>query len=666
MSGTTAIILPKSFCRYTKTNVMQKMMLPRQVYAMSVALVVLLPLLSCGQGRRGGEPDFVKQNFDKVEAMISMRDGVKLYTAIYIPKDHSHPYPFLMERTPYSAGPYGDTLYRGSLGPNRTLMHGLYIFVYQDVRGRYMSEGQFREMTPARKDPHNALPAKKRKSGVATDDQATDESSDTWDTVDWLLKNIKNNNGKVGLWGISYPGFYASASLPDAHPAIKAVSPQAPVTDEFVGDDANHNGAFFLLDNFDFDNFFDVKRPEPVKDYGGNIFHAEYSDAYQFFLDLGPLKNSNKPEYFNNQGKIWNEYLAASTYGGYWEARNIRPHLTNIRPAVLVVGGWFDAEDMFGSLRTYEAIEEQSPNNDNHIIMGPWTHGGWAGGSWTKFGALDFGQNVNDYYHVIETNFFNHYLKDTPTLALPEATVFQTGSNQWKEYATWPPAGAKPVKFFLQEKGELATASPSAAVTGNGGFDEYVSDPAHPVPYIDGIHASRDNQYIVTDQRFAAERSDVLTYESAPLTDSMTVTGRLKADIFLSSTGTDADLIVKLIDVLPGSEPGITATVPAGYQRLVRAEVFRCKFRNSYERPEPLVPGQPAEIAFNMNEIAHTFKKGHRIMVQVQSSWFPLVDINPQTFVNIPTAGEADFQKATIRIWHDPAHPSGITLPVLP
>ena len=632
------------------------------------ALLLLLPALSPAQDRKSNEGDFVKDHYDKKDVYITMRDGKKLYTVIYTPKDQSRPHPFLMERTPYSSGPYGDSNYRRSLGPNRTLMHELYIFVCQDVRGRFMSEGDFQEMTPARNDPHNAFPAGKKTTPSRTTPsptQQTDESSDTWDTVDWLLKNIKNNNGKVGIWGISYPGFYASASLPNAHPAIKAVSPQAPVTDEFIGDDANHNGAFFLLDNFDFDNFFDVKRPVPVKDYGGNIFHVEYPDAYQFFLDLGPLKNSNKPEYFNNQGKIWNEYLAGSTYGDYWQARNIRPHLTNIRPAVLVVGGWFDAEDMFGSLRTYEAIEQQSPHNDNHIIMGPWTHGGWAGGSWTKFGALDFGQNVNDYYHNIETKFFNHYLKDSAMTTLPEATVFQTGSNQWKEYATWPPVEAKPVKYFLQEKGGLATGSPAAGAGENAGFDEYVSDPAHPVPYIDGIHSGRDNQYIVTDQRFAAERPDVLVYETEPLTDSLIVTGRLKADIFLSSTGTDADLIVKLIDVLPGPEPGITATVPSGYQRLVRAEVFRCKFRNSYERPEPLVPGQPAEVAFNMNEIAHTFKKGHRIMVQVQSSWFPLVDINPQTFVNIPTAGKFDFQKATIRIWHDPAHPSGITLPVL-
>jgi hypothetical protein len=552
-----------------------------------------------------------------------------------------------MERTPYGSGPYGDSNYRRSLGPNRTLMQEGYIFVYQDVRGRYMSEGQFQEMTPARTDPHNA-----NKKPDASGKQ-TDESSDAWDTIDWLVKNVKNNNGSVGIYGISYPGFYASASLPDAHPALKCVSPQAPVTDEFIGDDANHNGAFFLLDNFDFDNFFDIPRPAPVKNYSGNLFSVSYADAYRFFLDLGPLKNANKPEYFDNKGKIWNEYMAGSTYTGYWEARNIRPHLKNIRPATLLVGGWFDAEDMFGSLRTYEAIEQQTPNNDNHIIMGPWTHGGWAGGGWSRFGILDFGQNVNDYYHQIETKFYDHYLLGKDSGALPEAMIFETGTNQWKTYSTWPPAEAKPVKLLLQAHNGLSSSASPA------GFDEYLSDPAHPVPYIDGIHSGRDNQYIVTDQRFAAHRPDVLSYLTDPLTADLDVTGRLRPDIWLSSTGTDADLIVKLIDVFPdtGNNPG--------YQRLVRAEVFRCKFRNSYEKPEALTPGQPAEIAFNMNEIANTFKKGHRIMVQLQSSWFPLVDLNPQTFVNIPTANESDFQKATIRIWHDAAHPSGITLPVM-
>ena len=620
-------------------------------------LILLLPMACTAQ-------DYAKKNFDKQEVYIPMRDGKRLYTVIYTPKDHTGTYPFLMERTPYSAGPYGDSTYRGSLGPNRRLMHDGYIFVYQDVRGRYMSEGNFEEMTPA-KDDHRSK-------------TSTDESTDTWDTIDWLLKNIKNNNGRVGLYGISYPGFYASASLPDAHPAIKAVSPQAPVTDEFIGDDANHNGAFFLLDNFDFDNFFDVKRPVPVKDYGHNIFPVTIDDAYQFFLKLGPLRNANGAKYFNNQGKIWNEYMGNPTYDNYWKARNIRTHLVNIRPAVLIVGGWFDAEDMFGSLRTYEAIEQQSSPNDNHIVMGPWTHGAWAGGNWSKFGPLDFRQNVNEYYQKLETDFFNHYLRDSATTPLAEATVFETGTNKWKQYSTWPPKQAQPTRFFLQPNGALATTPPNdndnpiasknikVDSPNTAAYDQYISDPAHPVPYIDGVHGGRDNQYIVTDQRFAAQRPDVLNYETDPLTDSLTVTGRLHADIFLTSSSTDADIIVKLIDVLPGQEDGIQTTAdPNGYQRLVRAEVFRCKFRNSFEKPEPLIPGQIAEVAFNINEIAHTFKKGHRIMVQVQSSWFPLVDLNPQTFVNIPTAKETDFQKATIRIYHEPDHPSYLSLPIL-
>jgi len=610
-------------------------------------LLLLLPLLSTCQAP-APDPDYVKHNYDKTEAYIPMRDGKRLFTAIYTPKDHSHPWPFLMERSPYSSGPYGDTLYKRGLGPSGRLMRGGFIFVYQDVRGRYMSEGDFEEMTPAKEH------SKKSKE--------TDESTDTWDTIDWLLKNVRNNNGRVGLWGVSYPGFYASASLPDAHPAIKAVSPQAPVTDEFIGDDANHNGAFFLLDNFDFDNFFDIPRPMPLKNYESTLFRAEIRDAYDFFLRLGPIGNSNNTAYFNHKGKIWDEYLGHSTYDDYWKARNIRTHLTAIRPAVLVVGGWFDAEDMFGALRTYEAIEQQSKPNDNHLIMGPWTHGAWGGGSWTKFGPLDFKQNVNQRYHEIESGFFNHYLKDSAMAPLAEATVFETGSNQWKQYSTWPPKEATPVKYLFHDGGGLSPV-PTKITTG---YDEYVSDPAHPVPYIDGVHGGRDNQYIVTDQRFAAQRPDVLVYQTEPLTDSLTVTGRLKADIFLSSTGTDADLVVKLIDVLPGREDGIVTTVDAtGYQRLVRAEVFRCKFRNSFGKPDPLVPGQVAEVAFDINEIAHTFKKGHRIMIQVQSSWFPLVDRNPQTFVNIPTATESDFKKATIRIYFDETHPSGIILPVL-
>jgi putative CocE/NonD family hydrolase len=631
--------------------------------------LIFLSLLIAGSLTCAAQ-NFVQDNYTKKEVYIPMRDGVRLFTSVYIPKDQAHgPYPFLMERTPYSACPYGDSTYRSGLGPNPTLSREPFIFVYQDVRGRYMSEGNFQEMTP-------------HKEGKKPGDGQTDESSDTWDTVDWLLKNIAGNNGRVGIWGISYPGFYASASLPDAHPAIKAVSPQAPVTDEFIGDDANHNGAFFLLDNFDFDNFFDVERPGPVKDYGHNIFNADIRDAYQFFLDLGPVRNTNHPEYFNNRGKIWNEYLGHPTYDAYWQARNIRTHLRNIRPAVLVVGGWFDAEDMFGALRTYEAIEKQTPHNDNRLIMGPWTHGAWSAGNWQGYGILDFGQDVNEYYQRIETAFFNHYLKDSVNPGLKEATVFETGTNQWRQYDAWPPLQAHPTSFYLRGGGQLSSegksvvpkTGPASTVpastahtatvhastahaliaSGNTAYDEYVSDPAHPVPYVDGVRGGRDNQYVVADQRFAARRPDVLTYQTDTLKNDLNVTGRLKADIFLSSTGTDADLVVKLIDVLPD-----------GYQRLVRAEVFRCKFRRSFSHPEPLTPGKVEEVAYELNEIAHTFKQGHRLMIQIQSSWFPLVDMNPQTFVNIPTCSASDFRKASIRIYHDPTHLSHVVLPVI-
>lgn len=619
---------------------------------------LVLSLLSRGQDKKDNreEPGFVRENFVKKEVYIAMRDGKRLFTVIYTPKEDGQSYPVLLLRTPYSAGPYGDSEWRTSLGPNDSLMKDKYIFVYQDVRGRYLSEGNFEEMTPYKENK--------------TSEQDTDESSDTWDTVDWLLKNIRNNNGRVGLWGISYPGFYASASLPDAHPAIKAVSPQAPVTDEFIGDDVNHNGAFFLLDNFDFDNFFDIKRNGPIKQYGHKIFNPEIKDAYQFFLDLGPLKNSNSGRYFNGQSKIWNEYLEHSTYDAYWKARNIRTHLKNIRPAVLVVGGWFDAEDMFGALRTYEAIEQQSlHSNNNYLVMGPWTHGAWAATAWNKFGVLDFDQNVNEYYHAIETKFFNFYLKDKGRLDpmdkgrpdLAEATVFETGVNQWKQYPAWPPANALPVKFYLREKGGLSNEGPAS----QSSFDEYLSDPARPVPYADGIHSGRDDEYPVADQRFAAQRPDVLVYQTDTLAQAITVTGRLRAELFIAATGTDADLVVKLIDVLPGTDTGTAGRQPAGYQRLVRADVFRCKFRNSFEIPSPMKPGQPTKIYFELNEIAHCFKKGHRVMVQVQSSWFPLVDRNPQQFINIPTCREEDFQKASIRVYHDREHPSGLVLPVM-
>ena len=391
--------------------------------------------VSCAQKPDADYAKLIKDNYTKIERMIPMHDGVKLFTAIYIPKDSTQKYPVLMERTPYSCAPYGENNYIvWRLGPNKLFAKEKYIFVYQDVRGRHKSEGQFQEMTPAIDNKKN---------------NETDESSDTYETVEWLLKNISNNNGNVGIYGISYPGFYASASLPNAHPAIKAVSPQAPVTDEFEGDDAYHRGAFYLMDNFDFLNFFDHPRDAPREEDPLVNENIKIDDVYDFYLKAGPLKNLNA-NYFHDQSKIWNEYLQHSTNDSYWQARNIRPHLINIKPATFVVGGWFDAEDMFGALHTYDAIEKQNPVNNNRLIMGPWTHGAWASPEWMKFATHEFGSNTSKYFQdSLETTFFNFYLKDKGHFNAAEATIFETGSNAWKTYTTWPPKNSTPVNYYL-------------------------------------------------------------------------------------------------------------------------------------------------------------------------------------------------------------------------
>lgn len=610
---------------------------------------------------------FVRLNYVKIDRRIPMRDGTKLYTVIYVPKDASPTkrYPFLMERTPYSAGPYGETNYpKQGPGPSVELSREKFFFVNQDVRGRYMSEGQFEEMTPGVDPPGSSphqlpRPARSARQSTITANvpaKPTDESTDTYDTVEWLLANVPNNNGRVGITGISYPGFYASAALPNAHPAIKAVSPQAPVTDEFMGDDARHNGAFFLLDNFSFMNYFDAPRTGPVQDYP-ELFSYKAKDAYQFFLNLGPLKNANSPAYFNNKGKIWNEYLAHETYDAYWQSRDIRRQLGRVRPgapppATLVVGGWYDAEDLFGALNTYQTLEKNA-NNRNQLVMGPWTHGAWARREWTGFGDFQFGSNTAQTYRdSVETPFFLYHLKDKGRYVPDEARVFDTGINQWRTFTGWPPKAAEQ-SFFLST-GVLATSAPADNVPA-----DYTSDPAKPVPYTDGTWARRNNAYMIEDQRFAARRPDVLVYQTEPLPNDLTLAGPIQVDLRVAMTGTDADFIVKLIDVLPDTttNPKPSAATPSknvtmgGYQRLVRGDVMRGKFRRSMEKPEAFVPGQPTPVSFTLNDALHTFKKGHRLMVQVQSSWFPLVDRNPQTFVNISTASEADFQKNTIQVY---------------
>lgn len=596
----------------------------------AIAVLINLTTAACAQNTE----------YTKQERMIAMRDGAKLYTAIYSPKsDDTGSYPILMIRTPYSCNPYGETKIPRRFGPNGLFAKEKYIYVYQDVRGRYMSEGKFQEMTPN-------IAIKKSNKDV-------DESSDTYDTIEWLLHNVNHNNSRVGLYGISYPGFYAAASLPNAHPAIKAVSPQAPVTDEFEGDDANHRGAFFLMDNFSFMNYFDAPRGDTTwQRYPSVSDSLRIKDVYSFYLNMGPIKNLDKT-YFHGRSAIWNQYLEHSTKDAYWQARNIRTHLKNVKPAVLVVGGWFDAEDLFGALKTYEAIENQSPGNNNRLVMGPWTHGAWERGEWSKFGGYQFGSNTSGWFQQLEFNFFNYYLKDQGHFDASEATVFVTGSNEWKSFQQWPPKEATTQKWYFQP-GKKLNLFPSDAK--NAAFDQYISDPSNPVPYIDRKANDRINEYMVADQQFAAQRNDVLYYESAPLQKDVTICGPITANLFVSTTGTDADFVVKLIDVLPDEKQT---------QQLVRAEVIRGKFRTSYEKPEPFVPNKVTPVKLVLNDMAHTFLAGHKLMIQVQSSWFPLVDRNPQRYINIPEADEKDFQKAEIKIYTDKKHPSNIELLIL-
>ncbi|WP_336516762.1 CocE/NonD family hydrolase [Pollutibacter soli] len=585
---------------------------------------------------------FLKENFDKIEVYIPMRDGVRLYTVIFQPKDSTTDYPFLMERTPYSAGPYGEGEFPYTVGPNVGLLEGKYIFVTQDVRGRYKSEGNFEEMTP---NIENKTSAKQ-----------TDESSDTYDTIEWLLKNIKHHNGRVGIHGISYPGFYATASLPGAHPAIKAVSPQAPVTDEFIGDDVNHKGAFFLMDNFSFMNYFDKERKGPVESYGSQIFNADIKDAYDFYLRLGTVGNANGMDYFNNKAKIWNEITTHDTYDDYWKARNIRTSLKNIKPAVLVVGGWFDAEDLFGALETYRAIEKQNPGADNKLVMGPWTHGAWASPNWSRYAGINFDQNTSKFYQdSIETVFFNYHLKDVGSPLNFEAKIFETGSNTWKSYQQWPPENATPLNIYLHSGARLNTTVPSS----KEGYTMYNSDPDRPVPYTAKKSGRRNNEYMAEDQTFASERKDVASFTGEVLENDLLISGPVKAELKVSTSGTDADFVVKIIDV----EPSVDGKPEV--QRLVRAEVIRGKFRNDFSKPVAFTPNKIESVNLDIPDIAHLFKKGHKLMIQIQSSWFPLVDRNPQKFMHIPSAKLTDFRNAQIRIYHQQDNPSRIIFPVI-
>ncbi|HMI03019.1 MAG TPA: CocE/NonD family hydrolase [Pedobacter sp.] len=595
---------------------------------------------------------YVLENYTKVEQQITMRDGVKLFTSIYIPKDPSKKFPFLINRTPYTVAPYGADKFKTNLGNFPAMMQEGFIFVYQDVRGKWMSEGTFDDIRPQ-------VANKKSKKDI-------DESTDTYDTIDWLVKNIKNNNGKAGIWGISYPGFYSTTSLPGAHPALKAVSPQAPVTDWFRGDDFHHNGTLFLMDAFGFMSTFGVPRPKPITpEKGPKSFQFPIADNYRFYLESGSVKNL-KDKYFADSIKFWNDLFAHPNLDTFWQARDIQPHLTNVKPAVMVVGGFFDAEDAYGTFATYKSIEKQNPGANNILVMGPWFHGGWVRSTGSSFGDIEFGQATStDYQKNFELPFFKYYLKSEGDFKPAEANIFVTGSNEWKKFDTWPPKDTKTRTLYLQPNGKLSFEK----VGRTDSWDEYISDPNHPVPYQDGVQAKRTREYMIDDQRFAARRPDVKVYQTEALTEDITLAGPLMANLVVSTTGSDADYVVKLIDVYPedaaSPSPNPKNIIMGGYQMLVRGEIMRGKYRNSFERPEAIVPGTITKVNYTLPDVAHTFKKGHRIMVQIQNSWFPLADRNPQKFMDIYQAEPADFQKATHRIFHDVHNSSALTITVL-
>ena len=606
---------------------------------------------------------WILENYTKKEVHIAMRDGVKLFTAIYIPKDLTEKHPILMTRTPYSCAPYGEQNFNSNLWLRhwRYYARENYIIVVQDVRGRWMSEGDYVDIRPFNPD-------KKTQSAGQAGNSNIDEASDTYDTIDWLIKNISNNNGNVGVFGISYPGFYSTMAALSGHPALKAVSPQAPVTDWFKGDDFHHNGVFFIMDGFSFyAGGFGYPRPRPTTTGPQSALKWPTNDNYQTYLQTGALKNFMALT--GDSIKFWKDLYAHPNRDAWWEARNPRNFVGDIKPAMLVVGGLFDAEDCFGAWNLYKAIEaKNSPSHFNKLVMGPWFHGQWSTSDGTHMGNVQFGSNTSIWYqNNIEIPFFNYYLKGKGDISqISEATIFLSGANQWKHFSQWPPTESESKSIYLQENGKLAWNKSSA----KNSYDEYISDPSHPVPYTEDVHFDRTREYMTDDQRFASRRTDVLTYQTDVLTEDLTLAGVVTADLKVSISSTDADFVVKLIDVFPDDFKYETATNEesypmGGYQMLVRGEIMRGKFRNSFSTPEPFKANKVDEVKFDLPDVAHSFKKGHRLMIQIQSSWFPLADRNPQKFLNIYEVNDSDFQKATIHIYHDAVNSSNIVLPVL-
>lgn len=645
---------------YSKTYFVNPL-IPQQMR--KLLCLIAISLLCLNLVGQNADSIWIVNNYTKMDQLIPMRDGIKLFTSIYVPKDNSEDHPILMTRTPYSCAPYGEDNWPSVwYSYMKAYYKEGYIIVVQDVRGRFMSEGDFVDVRPFNPD-------KKTNKDI-------DEASDAYDAIDWLVKNIPHNNGKVGVFGISYPGFFATMAAASNHPALVAVSPQAPVTNWFIGDDFHHNGALFILDAFGFYTAmgagFGLPHPHPTTLWPHTI-DVPIHDSYKFYLETGPLPAFSKLA--GDSVLFWKDLYAHPNYDQWWKARDARNATKNLKPAMLWVGGLFDAEDNWGAWNSYKAAEENNPGKIfNKLVMGPWYHTQWANNDGTHLGNIYFGSNTSLWYQQnIEIPFFNYFLKGTGEVSkIAEANIFLTGDNVWRQFDQWPPSGKEDIVLFLQDKGKLQWNPPELLASSS----EYISDPAKPVPYAEGINFSRTKEYMTDDQRFAEYRPDVLAFKTDVLDEDVTVTGAVTASLFVSISSTDADFIVKLIDVFPdslsynkleiysGKEPVLVYPM-GGYEMLVHGEVFRGRYRNSFENPEPFVPGKIDTIKFDIGNVAHTFKKGHRIMIQIQSSWFPLVDRNPQKFVNIYEAEESDFQKATIRIYHDVNNASYILLPVL-
>ena len=596
---------------------------------------------------------FIQEQYTKHEYRIPMRDGVKLFTRVFIPKDTSELHPILLTRTPYSVAPYGEENYpKFLLNLTKQYLRRNYILVAQDVRGRFMSEGIFVNVRPY-------IPKKKTNSDI-------DESSDAYDTIDWLIQKIPHNNGKVGVKGISYPGFYSTMASIDAHPAVKATSPQAPVAQWMGGDDWFHNGAFLLSHAFNFYVGLGWPRPQPTTNDSRPFNHGT-PDGYTFFLELGALPNANK-KYMHDSVAFWNDITLHGTWDDFWAERSVLPHLDNIKPATMVVGGWFDTENLYGALHTYAEIEKRNTDNNNVLVMGPWAHSTWPVNNLDSLGPIQFKSNLSEYFaEQLEVPFFEYYLRGKGKQNLPEASVFLTGANEWKMLDSWPPKNIEPQKLYFHASGKLSLVPPSSSEA--NAYDEYVSDPSKPVPYTSEITHWYNGAFMAEDQRFASRRTDVLCYKTELLTEGITVAGPIRVHLIGSTSGTDCDWIVKVIDVFPdtlgSNDPDPRRRKLGGYQMLVRGDVLRGKFRNNVGKPEPLSPNEPTSFEFILEDIFHQFTRGHRIMVQVQSTWFPMIDRNPGKFLDIYHAKDVDYQKMTQRVYHTRDRASYVTLNIV-